>query len=96
MVNNNNILQDETIKYAFRKLKKDPNDGFEYLAAPSYIGKNGKIYDYNWTFNTDTEAMEFLEESINMEEITQTEANDWYLVKVCTGVLFQVKDKHKD
>jgi hypothetical protein len=40
--------------------------------------------------------MEFLEESINMREITQSEANDWYLVQVCTSVLFQVKDKQKD
>lgn len=95
MVNNKNIIQAGTIRYGFRKLKKDFN-GFEYLAAPSYIGKTGKIHDCNWTFDTDTEAMKFLEESIKLDEFTQTEANDWYLVQVCTSVLFQVKDKQKD
>ena len=96
MSNNKNILKKGTIKYAFRKLRKDPNYGFEYLVAPSYIGKTGKIHDCNWTFATDTEAMEFLEESIKLGEFTQIEANDWYLVQVCTSVLFQVKDKQKD
>ena len=96
MSNNKNILKEGTIKYAFRKLRKDPNYGFEYLVAPSYVWWKSKIYDYNWTFSNHTDAMEFLEESINMREITQSEANDWYLVQVCTSVLFQVKDKQKD
>lgn len=37
MSNNKNILKEGTIKYAFRKLRKDPNYGFEYLVAPSYV-----------------------------------------------------------
>lgn len=96
MSKNKNILQNGTTRYVFRKLEKDQNDGFEYLVTPSYIDKKGNSYDFNWTFDTDTDAMEFLEESINMGEIIQIEANDWYLVQVCTSVLFQVKDKQKD
>ena len=96
MSKNKNILQNGTTRYVFRKLEKDQNDGFEYLVTPSYIGKTGKIHDCNWTFATDTDAMKFLEESIKLGEFTQIEANDWYLVQVCTSVLFQVKDKQKD
>ena len=96
MSKNKNILQNGTTRYVFRKLEKDQNDGFEYLVTPSYIDKKGNSYDFNWTFDTDTDAMEFLEESIKLGEFTQTEANDWYLVQVCTSVLFQVKDKQKD
>ncbi|MFA7010945.1 MAG: hypothetical protein WC240_06970 [Bacilli bacterium] len=92
MSKNKNILQNGTTRYAFRKLEKDQNDGFEYLVTPSYIDKKGNSYDFNWTFNNPMDAMEFLKESIVLREVP-IESNEWYLVQIQTSVLFKVKDK---
>ena len=43
MSKNKNILQNGTTRYAFRKLEKDQNDGFEYLVTPSYIDKKVRV-----------------------------------------------------
>ena len=83
------IMQDGTIKYAFREVKK--NDGKEEFVIPHSDGTYES--DYGYLFDSPDGAIEFLKDSIESGEVELEESQHWFIVKICTSVFCHVKDR---
>jgi len=81
------ILQDETIKYAFREEKKKKGQSYFVVPHSDSTYEN----DFGYVFDSPNDATEFLKNAIESGEVELKELNRWVIVQICTTVFNHVK-----